>query len=88
MPIHHYSPPDAVVATGNIEGTSLAAACAWRNRLLIAPFKAEVIDVFRPLLVDDKVNKKTVQVPVDWKVDKKLLTDLVAASAKPSAGSR
>lgn len=47
--------------------------------LLIAPFDAEVIHEFAPRLAAYKVNKKTIQVPGDWKVDKTLLTDMVAA---------
>lgn len=50
------------------------------HHLLIAPFNADVIDDFRPRLVDYKVNKKTIQVPVDWKVDRRLVQDLAAAS--------
>lgn len=68
-----------------IDGRYVFGASAQKAHILIAPFNAEVIDDFRPRLGDFKVNKKTIQVPVDWKVDKKLLTDLVAASAK--AGS-
>lgn len=49
------------------------------NHILIAPFDAEVIDEFRDRLSDYKVNKKTIQVPVDWKVDKALVRDMVAA---------
>ena len=33
-------------------------------------------------LVDYKVNKKTVQVPVDWKVDEKLLHKMIALNLK------
>jgi len=33
-------------------------------------------------LVDYKVNKKTVQVPVDWKVDEKLLLKMIALNLK------
>ena len=68
-----------------IDGKYIFGASALTNHLLIAPFNAEVIDDFRPRLASYKVNKKTIQVPVDWNVDKKLVTDLVAASAK--AGS-
>jgi len=54
-------------------------ASALKNHLLIAPFDAEVIDEFRPRLADYVVNKKTIRVPSDWKVDVKLLRDLVGA---------
>jgi uncharacterized protein YdhG (YjbR/CyaY superfamily) len=37
-------------------------------------------------LTDYKVNKKTIRVPVDWKPDKKLLRDMVAARIAESSG--
>lgn len=52
------------------------------NHILIAPFNVDVIDDFRPRLADYKVNKKTIQVPVDWKVDTKLVQDLAAAAVE------
>lgn len=57
---------------------------ATKNYLLIAPFDAAIIDEFRPRLADYKVNKKTIQVPSDWKVDTKLLTDMVKAALAKS----
>ncbi|MEZ5118251.1 MAG: DUF4287 domain-containing protein [Candidatus Nanopelagicales bacterium] len=48
-----------------------------KNHILIAPWGG-VLDEFRPRLADYKLNKKTVQVPVDWKPDEDLLRDLVA----------
>jgi len=58
-----------------IFGVSVAS-----RHILIAPFNSEVIDEFRPRLGDYRVNKKTIQVPVDWKVDRRLVQDLAAAS--------
>ena len=46
---------------------------------LLAPWGTGVLDQFRPRLADYEVNKKTFKVPFDWKVDKKLLCDMVAA---------
>jgi len=46
---------------------------------LIAPWGDGVLDAFRPRLEGYQVNKKTIKVPFDWKVDKKLLCDMVAA---------
>ena len=40
-----------------------------KNHILIAPFNATVLKEMNKDLVDYKVNKKTVQVPVNWKVD-------------------
>jgi uncharacterized protein YdhG (YjbR/CyaY superfamily) len=50
---------------------------------LIAPIDGEAILVaFAKRLEPYEVLKKTVRVPVDWKVDSKLLQDLVAARIK------
>ena len=51
-----------------------------KNYLLIAPFDADAIDALRPKLKDYKVNKKTIEVPSDWKVDEKLLLTIVKES--------
>ena len=44
-----------------------------KNHILLAPFDAKILKKVAPLLKEYKVLKKTVQVPVDWKVDSKLL---------------
>lgn len=54
-------------------------ASVQKQHILIAPFDASVLDQLRPRLADYEVNKKTVRVPVDWKVDAKLLRDMIAA---------
>lgn len=51
-----------------------------KNHILIAPFNADAIDALRPKLKDYKVNKKTIEVPSDWKVDEKLLLSIVKES--------
>lgn len=56
------------------------------NHLLIAPWGDGILDEFRPRLADYKVNKKTIQVPVDWKADAKLLRDMVAARIAEISG--
>ena len=61
------------------DGRYLFGASAQKAHILIAPFNADIIDELRPRLEGYEVNKKTVRVPVDWKVDKKLLTDMVSA---------
>ena len=50
-----------------------------KHHILIAPFDPAILEEFRPRLEAYKLNKKTIQVPSDWKVDKKLLTDMVGA---------
>ena len=61
------------------DGRYLFGAGAQKEHILIAPFDAGIIDEFRPRLEGYHVNKKTIRVPADWKVDKKLLVDLVSA---------
>ena len=61
------------------DGRYLFGAGAAKEHILIAPFDAGIIDEFRPRLEGYHVNKKTIRVPADWKVDKKLLVDLVSA---------
>jgi len=52
---------------------------AAKNHLLIAPFGDGVLDLIdQELLIPYKVNKKTIQVPTDWKIDRPLLKQLVS----------
>ena len=53
-----------------------------KNHILLAPFNAKVLDSMKKELAEYKVNKKTVQVPVDWKVDEKLLLKMIARNLK------
>ena len=53
-------------------------ASAASSHILIAPWDPAAIEALRPRLTAFVVNKKTIRVPVDWKVDAKLLRDLVA----------
>lgn len=48
-------------------------ASILKNHILIAPWDPKVLKKLEPKLKNYKVLKKTVQVPVDWKVDEKLL---------------
>jgi uncharacterized protein YdhG (YjbR/CyaY superfamily) len=50
-----------------------------KNYLLMAPWSTDVLHDFLPRLEGYIVNKKTIQIPFDWKLDKKLLTDMVSA---------
>ncbi|NDH80402.1 MAG: DUF4287 domain-containing protein [Actinobacteria bacterium] len=52
-------------------------ASVTKNYILIAPFNADVLIKMKADLKDYKVNKKTVAVPSDWKVDEKLLIKMV-----------
>lgn len=53
-----------------------------KNHILLAPFNAKVLATMKVDLEEYKVNKKTVQVPVDWKVDEKLVLKMIALNLK------
>ncbi len=55
-------------------------ASVAKNHILIAPFNTEVLKKMASELKDYKVNKKTVTVPNDWKVDEKLLVKMVKSA--------
>lgn len=65
-----------------IDGQYVFGVSVATKHLLIAPWGEGVIDKFLPKLKDYEVNKKTIKIPVDWKVDAKLLVDMVTASIK------
>ena len=48
------------------------------NHILLAPWGKGVLSSFEPRLAGLEVNKKTVRVPLDWKVDAKLVQDMAA----------
>ena len=52
-------------------------ASAATNHILIAPWDASILATLTPRLLGYEVNKKTVRVPADWKVDEALLRDMV-----------
>jgi uncharacterized protein YdhG (YjbR/CyaY superfamily) len=54
-----------------------------KNHILIAPHDGrQILKDLAPKLAEYDVQLKTVRVPVDWKVDAKLLNDMVAARIK------
>ncbi len=60
------------------QGTKYAfGISASKMHILLMPLGDDVLKVFESRLGDYGVLKKTIQVPLDWKVDAKLLTDLV-----------
>lgn len=60
----------------------LFGVSALRNYLLLAPFRADVLEHFLPRLTQYRVNKKTFQVPSDWDVDGRLVADMVGYAIK------
>ena len=53
-----------------------------KNHILIAPWSAKVLKRFAPHFKEYRVNKKTIALPNDWKVDSKLLCDMVKAGVE------
>ena len=62
-----------------VNGEYVFGVMVLKNHILIAPWSTDVLNEFRPRLTGYKVNKKTIQVPVDWKPDAALIRDMVAA---------
>ncbi|MBI1349917.1 MAG: DUF4287 domain-containing protein [Actinomycetales bacterium] len=78
------SPGSEVVIAWNkpmvrLGGQYLLGVDVATHHVLLLPLSADVIDRFRDRLAAYPRKKKTVQVPVDWKVDKRLVADLVSA---------
>jgi len=63
-------------------GNYIFGASIQKNHILIAPWEPKVLKTLNSKLKDYKVLKKTVQVPVDWKVDEKLLQAIAAEVIK------
>ena len=55
------------------EGKYIFGVSVAKNHILMAPWSKDVIQKFTPKMKDLVVNKKTIGVPNDWKVDEKLL---------------
>lgn len=69
-----------------LDGQYIFGVTVLTNHILMAPWSKTVLDAFAPLLTGYKVNKKTIQVPVDWKPDTKLLRDMAAARIAETSG--
>ncbi len=61
------------------DGQYIFGVSVSRNHILLAPFSKQVLDKFAPKLAGYVVNQKTIQVPVDWKPDAKLLQSMAKA---------
>jgi uncharacterized protein YdhG (YjbR/CyaY superfamily) len=69
-----------------LDGQYVFGVMAQSKYILMAPWSKDVLDAFAPRLMDYKVNKKTIQVPSDWKPDKRLLQDMAAARIAEASG--
>jgi uncharacterized protein YdhG (YjbR/CyaY superfamily) len=72
-----WNQPMLKLGTSYLFGVSIS-----KNHILIAPFNSKVLQSMEKELLDYKVNKKTVQVPVDWKVDQKILLKMISLNLK------
>lgn len=61
-----------------IDGQYVFGLSVLARYILIGPMGSGVLDEFADRLAPYPVNKKTFQVPLDWKVDKALVRDLAA----------
>lgn len=62
--------------------TYIFGASNTKNYILIAPWDTKVLKRLAPKLKEYEVLKKTVRVPNDWKVDSKLLIEMVKDQIK------
>ena len=72
-----WNQPMLKLGTSYVFGASVA-----KNHILIAPFNEKVLKSMSQDLEGYKVNEKTVQVPVDWKVDERLLLKMIQLNLK------
>jgi uncharacterized protein YdhG (YjbR/CyaY superfamily) len=61
------------------DGKYVAGVAAFTNHLTYAPWSPRVIEAFEERLAGFVVKKGVFQLPVDWQIDRQLLTDLVRA---------
>jgi uncharacterized protein YdhG (YjbR/CyaY superfamily) len=59
-----------------IDGQYIFGVTILKHHLLMAPWSKDVLAQFASRLDGFEVNKKTIRIPVDWKVDPKLLQDM------------
>lgn len=67
------------VPTLHRKGKYVVGLAAYKNHLTFSPWSPRVMEDFKERLGKFVVFKNCFQIPVDWKVDKKLLKDLVRA---------
>jgi len=67
------------VPTIHRNGEYVVGVCAYKNHLTFSPWSPRVLEDFKERLGIFVVFKNCFQIPVDWKIDRKLLKDLVRA---------
>ena len=67
------------VPTVHRNGKYVVGICAYKRHLTFSAWSPRVIEAFKVRLGKFVVWKNCFQIPVDWKIDKKLVKDLVRA---------
>lgn len=67
------------VPTLHRNGKYVVGICAYKNHLTFSPWSPRVIEAFKARLGKFVAFKNCFQIPVDWKIDKELVKDLVRA---------
>ena len=67
------------VPTLHRNGKYVVGICAYQHHLTFSPWSSRVIEDFKVRLGKLVVLKKCFQIPIDWKIDKRLVRDLVRA---------
>src|SRR6266481_1588688 len=67
------------VPTIHRKGKYVVGLAAYKNHLTISAWSPRVIEDFKVRLGKFVVMKNCFQIPVDWKIDRKLVKDLVRA---------
>ena len=67
------------VPTIHRKGKYVAGICAYKHHLTFSAWSPRVITDFKPRLGKFVVWKNCFQIPVDWKIDRELVKDLIRA---------
>lgn len=67
------------VPTIHRNGKYVVGVCAYKRHLTFSPWSPRVIEALKVRLGKFVVFKNCFQIPVDWKIDRKLVKDLVRA---------
>jgi uncharacterized protein len=67
------------VPTIHRDGKYVVGLCAYKHHLTFSAFSPRVIEKFKVRLGKFVLFKNCFQIPIDWKVDRKLVKDLVRA---------
>jgi uncharacterized protein YdhG (YjbR/CyaY superfamily) len=67
------------VPTIHRNGKYVVGLCAYQRHLTFSPWSVFIMEDFKPRLANYVVLKNCFHLPIDWKLDKELVTDLVRA---------